>query len=71
MAVTDEALLAGQRVPPDERDEVELSLRLAGMAAVRRDGRGAFLRVRNRIFATVFDRRWAREKEAEPRRAKR
>ena len=45
----------------DRDDEVQLELRLAGMAAERE---GA-LRVRNRIFANVFDAAWIKEKEAD------
>jgi hypothetical protein len=56
-------LLAGERVPAEPGSEAQLALRLTGMAAERRDRRGACLRVRNPIFARVFDRTWLKETE--------
>ncbi|HEX2570325.1 MAG TPA: AAA-like domain-containing protein, partial [Polyangia bacterium] len=60
-------LLEGQPVPAQGNDEVQASLRLTGVAAERRDADGAWLRVRNRVFARVFDAAWVKEREAERR----
>jgi WD40 repeat protein len=57
-------LLAGERIAAVGGDPVQQEFRLTGMVAERRDGAGRWLRVRNRIFATVFHETWVREKEA-------
>lgn len=56
-------LLSGESVAAQCEDPVQLGLRLAGMAADRRAGSQMVLRIRNRIFAKVFDRRWLRAQE--------
>src|SRR5205807_571821 len=56
-------LVHGERVPADSNSPIHLALRLTGMAAERREASGVWLRVRNRIFATVFDRNWVKEEE--------
>ena len=53
-------LLEGRQVPARRDDEVQAGLRLTGMASAGAGG----LRVRNRIFAQVFDGGWVREQEA-------
>ncbi len=74
----------GRKVPPDESDPRVSLLRLAGVvrveeggarslaALLRRRHRAPSLRVRNRIYARVFDRAWMREQmpDAELRRQK-
>jgi WD40 repeat protein len=58
-------LLEQQQVPFLGGDPVHQELQLCGMAAPRDDGTGQIvLRVRNRIFARVFDLAWVREKES-------
>ncbi|MBN1206173.1 MAG: AAA-like domain-containing protein, partial [Myxococcaceae bacterium] len=57
-------LLAGEQVPAVGSDPVQQEFRLTGMVTERRDTAGRWLRVRNRIFATVFNEAWVREKEA-------
>lgn len=54
-------LLEGEPVPAERDDELQAVLRIAGMASI--DEERALLRVRNRIFATVFDARWVRTQE--------
>jgi WD40 repeat protein len=55
----------GKRVPAEPNSPVELHLCLSGMVAVRADADGRCLRVRNRIFATVFDIAWVHEHETD------
>lgn len=62
-----ERLRAGQRVPAQGHDPIQMELRLTGMAAEREDADGPFLVVRNRIFAAVFDPAWVGDKIAERR----
>ncbi|HVG62833.1 MAG TPA: AAA-like domain-containing protein, partial [Hyalangium sp.] len=57
-------LLAGERIAAVGSDPVQQEFRLTGMVTERREGAGRWLRVRNRIFATVFHEAWVREKEA-------
>lgn len=57
-------LLDGDRVAAKSDDPHQMALRLAGMAAERRGDEGVVLRVRNLIFASVFDRAWVKEREA-------
>lgn len=56
-------LLAGVEVRPDEHSAAQLDLRLCGMVKLIDDTNYATLRLRNRIFATVFNARWLRTKE--------
>ncbi|MHC1766003.1 MAG: AAA-like domain-containing protein [Verrucomicrobiia bacterium] len=49
-----EQVLKGERVPDDETDELINQLRLAGIVDVSE----GFLRVRNQIYARVFDEAW-------------
>ena len=58
-------LLAGESVAAVGSDPVQQEFRLTGMVAERREGAGRWLRVRNRIFATVFNEAWVRAKEAD------
>jgi len=58
-------LLANEPVPAVGSDPVQQEFRLTGMVAERRDASGRWLRVRNRVFATVFDEAWVRAKEAD------
>lgn len=57
-------LLADERVPADGNNPRQFGLRIAGLAAERRDAEGVWLRLRNRIFGTVFDRVWVEERLA-------
>lgn len=57
-------LLAGEPVPVDGNNPRQVGLRIAGLAAERREGDAAVLRVRCRIFAEVFNRAWVEEKLA-------
>ncbi|MFT5460603.1 MAG: hypothetical protein ACI9K2_007123, partial [Myxococcota bacterium] len=57
-------LLRGERVPADVSDPDQQELLLSGMVARARDDAGEVLRVRNRVFATVFDEEWVSGKEA-------
>ncbi|MGK4006946.1 AAA-like domain-containing protein [Sorangium sp. So ce1036] len=57
-------LLDGEPVPVDGNNPRQLGLRIAGLAAERRAGDAAVLRVRCRIFAEVFNRAWVEEKLA-------
>src|SRR5207248_2086018 len=47
-------LLSGERVQADSTSPIHLPLRLTGMVAERRSETGIWLKVRNRIFETVF-----------------
>src|SRR5262245_49198254 len=58
-------LLEGKRVPANGDDPVQMELRLTGMAAERHDEQGDCLRVRNDIFATVFNHTWIKQREAD------
>ena len=49
-------LRAGQRIKDDETNALCALLRLAGIAAI--DERTDLMRLRNRIYATVFDKAW-------------
>jgi hypothetical protein len=57
-------LIEGERIAAKSDNPSQMALRLTGMAAERRDGEGIVLRVRNPIFASVFDRAWVKEREA-------
>lgn len=57
-------LLDGEPVPVDGNNPRQFGLRIAGLAAERREGDATLLRVRNRIFAEVFNRAWVEEKLA-------
>jgi WD40 repeat protein len=52
----------GEPVVADRGDWMQLELQLCGFAAEREEGEGLYLRVRNRIFATVFEPQWVKEK---------
>ena len=58
-------LLNGQHVQLDAESPAQSELKLTGLAAERRYKGGVFLQQRNRIFASVFDKNWIREKEGE------
>jgi hypothetical protein len=58
-------LLDDKHVLAVSDDPVQTALRLAGMAAERDDGATVWLRVRNPIFASVFDGAWASERMAQ------
>lgn len=61
-----ERIVGGESVGVAGGDPVQLCLRLTGMAAERHDAfQGGLLRVRNQIFATVFDSNWVRTMQAE------
>jgi WD40 repeat protein len=57
-------LVTRGRMPADPGSPNHLALRLTGVAAERRDDAGHWLQSRNRIFATIFDENWVREKES-------
>jgi hypothetical protein len=57
-------LLDGEPVPADGNNPRQFGLRIAGLAAEREEEDGSFLRVRNRIFASVFNHAWVEEKLA-------
>jgi dipeptide/tripeptide permease len=56
-------LRSGERVPSRGDDQVQMALRLTGMATERLDEgeTGVHLEVRNRIFADVFDATWVHD----------
>lgn len=56
---------AGEAVPAQGQDPLQMALRLTGMAAERSEAGGGWLRVRNLIFAKVFDLAWVREREVD------
>ncbi|EAU62543.1 WD-40 repeat [Stigmatella aurantiaca DW4/3-1] len=58
-------LLAGEAIAAVGSDPIQQEFRLTGMVTERRDASGRWLRVRNRIFATVFDEAWVRTREAD------
>jgi len=58
-----ERLLQGEQVPASGSDQIQMSLRLTGMAAERHRDGASYLAVRNRIFATIFDREWVHRTE--------
>lgn len=53
-------LLAGQAIPAQRRSELQVELMLCGMVKIVDDHDDAWLRPRNRVFATVFDLAWLR-----------
>lgn len=55
-------LLAGERLPVDGNNARQLGLRIAGLAAERRDAEGTWLVVRNRIVREVFGESWVDHK---------
>lgn len=57
-------LRTGQRVAADGQDRVQMALRLTGMAKEQGEPEGTFLRVRNQIFAEVFNSTWVRDLSA-------
>lgn len=61
-------LLNGERVGAEPNNPVQIELRLTGLAAETRGEQGdIMLRVRNLVFAEVYDHKWLREKEKEQR----
>ncbi|MCY1055013.1 AAA-like domain-containing protein [Nannocystis sp. SCPEA4] len=61
-------ILSGEHVPAEPNNPVQIELRLTGLAAEARDERGDIeLRVRNLVFAEVYDHKWLREREKEQR----
>lgn len=58
---------AGEQVSAQGDSPIQVALRLTGVAAERRDEAGVWLRVRNRIFATVFDTAWVYAQESDRR----
>lgn len=56
-------VLTESRVAIDEQEPTQGALRLCGMVARRKDEAGYALRVRNRIFATVFDLKWVQRNQ--------
>ncbi|MDY7232395.1 AAA-like domain-containing protein, partial [Hyalangium rubrum] len=58
-------LLAGEAVAAVGSDPVQQEFRLTGMVAERRAGEGRWLKVRNLIFATVFNEAWVRAREVD------
>lgn len=61
------SLLHGRDVKADQDDEVQAALILTGLVRRARDGGEARLVVRNRILATIFDRRWVDRRVADRR----
>lgn len=57
-------LLADALIAPRGEDDVQTGLRLCGLAADRQVDHARQLRVRNRVFAAVFDAAWAAEVES-------
>lgn len=61
-------ILNGERAPAEPNNPVQIELRLTGLAAETRADQGEILlRVRNLVFAEVYDHKWLREKEKEQR----
>ncbi|HEY8378937.1 MAG TPA: AAA-like domain-containing protein, partial [Nannocystis sp.] len=61
-------ILSGEHVPAEPNNPVQIELRLTGLAAEARTEQGdMILRVRNLVFAEVYDHKWLREKEKEQR----
>ena len=58
-------LRAGEQISAHGQDALQMALRLTGIAAERREESGTWLRVRNRIFETVFDQSWVRQQESD------
>jgi WD40 repeat protein len=59
-------LLGDELIPADFSDPVQLALMLTGLAAETTEAGGSpELKVRNRIFRTVFDLTWVRAREAD------
>ena len=61
-------LLDGEGVPAEPNSQIQTELRLTGLAAERlTDGGDIHLRLRNLIFAEVYDHKWLKAKEKEQR----
>ncbi|WP_434423957.1 AAA-like domain-containing protein [Nannocystis pusilla] len=61
-------ILSGEPAPAEPNNPVQIELRLTGLAAEARDENGDIvLRVRNLVFAEVYDHKWLREREKEQR----
>lgn len=61
-------LLSGERIPAEPNNPVQIELRLTGLAAEASADQGErLLRVRNLIFAEVYDHKWLKEREKEQR----
>lgn len=61
-------ILSGEAVPAEPNNPVQIELRLTGLAAETRGEQGdILLRVRNLVFAEVYDHKWLREREKEQR----
>jgi WD40 repeat protein len=61
-------LLSGERIPAEPNNPVQIELRLTGLAAEAPADQGErLLRVRNLIFAEVYDHKWLKEREKEQR----
>lgn len=58
-------LRSGEIIPADGGDEIQLALRLTGMAAERNESDRVYLRVRNPIFAQIFDESWVRAQQGD------
>lgn len=56
-------ILAGQSLSSATEDPAQVVLRLAGMIVEVPEGQEVRLRVRNRIFALVFNKDWVRQRE--------
>lgn len=57
-------LRAGEQVSAQPHDSVQVALRLTGMASEQQGEAESCLKVRNRIFSTVFDLAWVRREES-------
>lgn len=57
-------ILDEQAISVTGSDPAQMQLRLCGMVADRQRGTEQVLLVRNRVFASIFDRAWLREHEA-------
>jgi hypothetical protein len=60
-------LLDGRSIPLRGHDRNLVELQLAGMAKERRDAQGQRLVIRNRVFASVFNRQWVKERTTDLR----
>lgn len=61
-------MLSGEKIPAEPNSPNQIELRLTGLAAEAREDSGeVFLRVRNLVFAEVYDHKWLKEKEKEQR----
>ena len=63
-------LLGPDPVVSKRSDPAQIALCLTGLAAERRENGRDLLRVRNRIFATVFDNAWVAENDSDTRLAR-